>query len=74
MVGASATVDVIVGSMICALMVTGEDAKEGNEIKNEDGEAEDAEWYGLLIPSGISVSASGNVLVSDYGKHVVFDF
>jgi DNA-binding beta-propeller fold protein YncE len=47
---------------------------EGNEIKNEDGEAEDAEWYGLLIPSGISVSASGNVLVSDYGKHVVFDF
>merc|ERR1712232_1351601 len=40
--------------------------EEGQEIKNEDGEAEDAEWYGLLLPAGVTVSADGKVLVSDY--------
>jgi len=49
--------------------------EEGNEIKNEEGAPdEDAEWYGLLVPAGVTVSASGKVLVSDYDKHVVFDF
>merc|ERR1711879_1027521 len=48
--------------------------EEGKEIMPAEGEEDDAEWYGLLLPAGITVSASGKVLVSDYDKHVVFDF
>jgi len=45
-----------------------------DEERAESPTADDAEWYGLLTPIGITVSAAGQVLVSDYDKHVVFDF
>lgn len=35
---------------------------------------DDAFWYGMMSPSGITVSPSGTVLVSDFQKDVVFDF
>lgn len=44
------------------------------EERAESPTEDDAEWCGLLTPIGITVSASGKVLVSDYDKHVVFDF
>jgi DNA-binding beta-propeller fold protein YncE len=44
------------------------------EEKEENPEADDGEWYGMLTPIGITVSAAGKVLVADYDKHVVFDF
>jgi DNA-binding beta-propeller fold protein YncE len=35
---------------------------------------EPGEWYGLRTPAGVTVSPAGRVLVSDYDKHVVFDY
>jgi len=40
----------------------------------ENPDADDGEWYGMMTPIGITVSASGKVLVADYDQHVVFDF
>mmetsp|Transcript_91101 Transcript_91101/g.161395 ORF Transcript_91101/g.161395 Transcript_91101/m.161395 type:complete len:607 (+) Transcript_91101:55-1875(+) len=37
-------------------------------------EGDDAVWFGLLCPVGITVSPSGAVLVSDYSKHLIYDF
>jgi len=52
-----------------------EPAGDDGEAPADDGEnGDDAEWYGLMMPSGLTVSASGTVLVSDFKKHVVFDF
>lgn len=45
-----------------------------DEERAETPDADDGEWIGLLTPIGITVSAAGKVLVSDYDKHVVFDF
>jgi DNA-binding beta-propeller fold protein YncE len=49
------------------------------EITEEDERAEtpdieDGEWYGIVTPIGITVSAAGQVLISDYDKHVIFDY
>jgi DNA-binding beta-propeller fold protein YncE len=50
--------------------------KEVTEDEQADPppEADEEKWYGLLTPIGIAVSAAGQVLVSDYDKHVVFDY
>lgn len=49
------------------------DATEEDE-RAESPDIEAGEWYGILTPIGITVSAAGQVFVSDYDKHVVFDF
>lgn len=40
----------------------------------ETPDIEDGEWYGIVTPIGITVSAAGQVLISDYDKHVIFDY
>jgi len=45
-----------------------------DEERAETPDVEDGEWYGLFTPIGITVSAAGQVFVSDYDKHVVWDF
>lgn len=44
------------------------------EERAETPDVEDGEWYGLFTPIGITVSAAGQVFVSDYDKHVIFDY
>jgi DNA-binding beta-propeller fold protein YncE len=51
--------------------------EDGEPVQPDDGREtplDDAQWYGMLVPADIAVSAAGKVLVSDYEKHVVFDF
>jgi DNA-binding beta-propeller fold protein YncE len=51
------------------------DAEDPEAAERADSPTpDDGEWYGLLTPAGITVSPAGRVLVSDYDKHVVFDF
>lgn len=52
-----------------------ETPEEEERAETPAGEApDDAKWYGLLMPAGITVAASGVVLVSDHQKHVIFDY
>jgi len=51
-----------------------ENAEETADDPPPPEAADDAAWYGMKTPIGITVSANGKVLVSDYDKHCVFIF